>query len=127
MTPTLALNLDIQSEIIGKVGFITLNRPAALNALSLGMIQSITQTLIAWRDDDAVQAVAMRGVSKAGPFGAFCAGGDIRFFHQAAIAGDTALEDFFTEEYSLNHLIHNYPKPTIAFMDGIVMGGGMGR
>ena len=126
MTPTLALNLDIQSEIIGKVGFITLNRPAALNALSLGMIQSITQTLIAWRDDDAVQAVAMRGVSKAGPFGAFCAGGDIRFFHQAAIAGDTALEDFFTEEYSLNHLIHNYPKPTIAFMDGIVMGGGMG-
>jgi enoyl-CoA hydratase/carnithine racemase len=130
MTPTSPPNLDITSEIIaeiiGQVGFITLNRPAALNALSLGMIRSITQTLHAWRDDDAVQAVAMRGVSKAGPFGAFCAGGDIRFFHQAAIAGDAALEDFFTEEYALNHFVHNYPKPTIAFMDGIVMGGGMG-
>jgi enoyl-CoA hydratase/carnithine racemase len=117
---------DVLTEIIGHVGFITLNRPAALNALSLGMIRSITQTLFGWRDDEAVQAVAMRGVSKAGPFGAFCAGGDIRFFHQAAIAGDAALEDFFTEEYALNYLIHNYGKPTIAFMDGIVMGGGMG-
>ena len=56
----------------------------------------------------------------------FCAGGDIRFFHQAALANDPALETFFTEEYTLNHLIHNYPKPYIAFMDGIVMGGGMG-
>ena len=126
MTLTSPPNLDINSEIIGQVGFITLNRPAALNALSLGMIRSITQTLFAWRDDESVQAVAMRGVSKTGPFGAFCAGGDIRFFHQAAIAGDAALEDFFTEEYALNHLIHNYGKPTIAFMDGIVMGGGMG-
>ena len=59
-------------------------------------------------------------------FGGFCAGGDIRFFHQAALAGDPALDDFFTEEYTLNHLIHNYPKPYLAFMDGIVMGGGMG-
>ena len=126
MTPTSPLNLDIHSEIIGQVGLITLNRPAALNALSLGMIRSITQAMLAWRDDDAVQAVAMRGVSKTGPFGAFCAGGDIRFFHQAATAGDAALEDFFTEEYALNHLIHSYGKPTIAFMDGIVMGGGMG-
>ena len=73
-----------------------------------------------------VQAVAIRGSSKAGPFGAFCAGGDIRFFHQAALAGNPELEDFFTEEYALNHLIHTYPKPYIAFMDGIVMGGGMG-
>ena len=130
MTPTSPLNLEVQSqivcEIIGQIGLITLNRPAALNALSLGMIRSITQTLLAWRDDETVQAVAMRGVSKAGPFGAFCAGGDIRFFHQAAIAGDAALEDFFTEEYALNYFVHNYPKPTIAFMDGIVMGGGMG-
>ena len=126
MTLTNPPNLDINSEIIGQVGFITLNRPAALNALSLGMIRSITQTLLAWRDDESVQAIAMRGVSKTGPFGAFCAGGDIRFFHQAALAGDPALEDFFTEEYALNHLIHSYGKPTIAFMDGIVMGGGMG-
>ena len=117
---------EVLTEVRGSIGFITLNRPAALNALSLGMIRSITQTLLAWRDDDAVQAVAMRGASKTGPFGAFCAGGDIRFFHQAALAADAALEDFFTEEYALNHLIHSYRKPSIAFMDGIVMGGGMG-
>jgi enoyl-CoA hydratase/carnithine racemase len=71
-------------------------------------------------------AVAVRGSGKEGPFGAFCAGGDIRFFHQAAHAGDASLGDFFTEEYRLNHLIHTYSKPYIAFMDGIVMGGGMG-
>jgi enoyl-CoA hydratase len=70
--------------------------------------------------------VVVRGSNKEGPFGAFCAGGDIRYFHQAAMSGDVTLEDFFTEEYSLNHLIQNYPKPYIALMDGIVMGGGMG-
>ena len=76
-------------------------------------------------------AVAIRGSNKVGRpgspealFGGFCAGGDIRFFHQAALAGDGALDDFFTQEYTLNHLIHNYPKPYIAFMDGVVMGGG---
>jgi enoyl-CoA hydratase len=68
----------------------------------------------------------MRGMGKEGAFGAFCAGGDIRFFHQAALAGDPRLEDFFTEEYRLNHLIHHYPKPCMVFMDGVVMGGGMG-
>ncbi|MDM7455726.1 MAG: enoyl-CoA hydratase/isomerase family protein [Tepidimonas sp.] len=108
------------------VGRITLDRPRALNALDLGMIRSLTEALLAWRDDPAVVAVAIRGTSKDGPFGAFCAGGDIRFFHQAALAGDPRLEDFFTEEYTLNHLIFTYPKPYIAFMDGIVMGGGMG-
>ena len=125
-TVTLPQTDPIIAEIQGRVGFISLNRPAALNALSLGMIRGITRCLLEWRDNDAVQAVAMRGMSKAGPFGAFCAGGDIRFFHQAVLAGNPELEDFFTEEYSLNHLIHHYPKPTVAFMDGIVMGGGMG-
>lgn len=114
------------AEVRGRVGCITLNRPRALNALSLGMVRDITAALIAWRDDAQVLAVALRGMGKEGPFGAFCAGGDIRFFHQAALAGDPALEDFFTEEYALNHLIHTYPKPCIAFMDGICMGGGMG-
>src|SRR5450830_142931 len=116
----------VLSEVRGQVGFITLNRPKALNALSLPMIRALTQCLLAWRDDARVKAVAIRGSSKTGPFGAFCAGGDIRFFHQAALAGDPELEDFFTEEYMLNHLIHTYPKPSMAFMDGIVMGGGMG-
>ncbi|MEI8028362.1 MAG: enoyl-CoA hydratase/isomerase family protein [Comamonadaceae bacterium] len=116
----------VLTEVRGQVGFITLNRPKALNALSLPMIRTLTQCLLAWRDDDQIETVAIRGSNKDGPFGAFCAGGDIRFFHQAALAGNTELEDFFTEEYILNHLIHSYPKPYIAFMDGIVMGGGMG-
>ncbi|MDO9166789.1 MAG: enoyl-CoA hydratase/isomerase family protein [Rhodoferax sp.] len=117
---------DVLTEVRGQVGFITLNRPKALNALSLGMIRALTECLQVWHDDPAVKAVAIRGTNKTGPFGAFCAGGDIRFFHQAALAGNPELEDFFTEEYALNHLIHTYPKPYIAFMDGIVMGGGMG-
>jgi enoyl-CoA hydratase len=117
---------DVLTEVRGGVGRVTLNRPRALNALSLGMIRELTATLLAWRDDAAVASVAIRGTGKEGAFGAFCAGGDIRFFHQAALAGNPELEDFFTEEYTLNHLIHTYPKPYIAFMDGIVMGGGMG-
>lgn len=124
---------EIQTSVAGGVGLITLNRAKALNALSLPMVQALLATLRSWRDDPAVFAVAIRGTNKAGApgspdsfFGSFCAGGDIRFFHQAALANDPALETFFTEEYTLNHLIHNYPKPYIAFMDGIVMGGGMG-
>ena len=128
---------EIKSEIIierrGNAGLITLNRPKALNALSLGMVRELLATLLVWRDDPAVQLVAIRGsnkISRPGTpeafFGGFCAGGDIRYFHQAVMAGDASLEEFFTEEYKLNHLIHTYPKPYIAFMDGIVMGGGMG-
>jgi enoyl-CoA hydratase/carnithine racemase len=117
---------EVLIEVRGQVGFITLNRPRALNALSLGMVRDLMAILLAWQHDDAVLAVAIRGSNKEGPFGAFCAGGDIRFLHQAGSQGNPQLEDFFTEEYALNHLIHNYPKPYIAFMDGIVMGGGMG-
>lgn len=124
---------DVVIERAAAAGLITLARPRALNALSLPMIRALTSALLQWRDDGGVQVVAIRGSSKdpanaAGylPFGNFCAGGDIRFFHQAASAGDPQLEDFFTEEYQLNHLIHNYPKPVVAWMDGVVMGGGMG-
>ncbi|TAG28801.1 MAG: enoyl-CoA hydratase/isomerase family protein [Burkholderiales bacterium] len=121
----------VVAEERGNAGLITLNRPKALNALSLSMVRDITAALLKWRDQADIQLVAIRGMGKAAdgsfqPFGSFCAGGDIRFFHQAALAGDPALEDFFTEEYSLNHLIHTYPKPYIALMDGICMGGGMG-
>ena len=116
----------IITDVVAGVGLITLDRPAALNALNLDMVRDLTKTLTDWRDDIAVEAVAVRGSDKQGPFGAFCAGGDIRFFHTASIANDPDLEAFFTEEYRLNHLIFNYPKPYIAFMDGIVMGGGMG-
>ena len=124
---------DILMERRGGAGLLTLNRPKALNALSLEMIRQLTGVLISWRNDPDVTMVGIRGSNKLGKpgssealFGGFCAGGDIRFFHAAALAGDTALDDFFTEEYALNHLIHNYPKPYIAFMDGVVMGGGMG-
>ena len=117
---------EITTEVHGRAGCITLNRAKALNALSLEMVRAITAALLAWREDDRIEVVAVRGMGKEGPFGAFCAGGDIRFFHQAALAGDPRLEDFFTEEYTLNHLVHTYPKPYVAFMDGIVMGGGMG-
>ncbi|MDB5914339.1 MAG: 3-hydroxyisobutyryl-CoA hydrolase [Ramlibacter sp.] len=117
---------QVMTEVRGTAGWITLNRPKALNALSLDMIRDLTASLLRWRDDPAIERVALRGMGREGPFGAFCAGGDIRFFHQAVLAGDPRLEDFFTEEYTLNHLIHAYPKPYIVFLDGIVMGGGMG-
>ena len=128
---------DIVLERRGSAGLITLNRPKALNALSLQMVRDLTSALLDWRDDPTVLLVAIRGTNKKGQpgtpeslFGGFCAGGDIRFFHEAATSGEEskakALEDFFTEEYTLNHLIHTYPKPYIAFMDGVVMGGGMG-
>jgi enoyl-CoA hydratase/carnithine racemase len=130
-TENLAKDIVVQRR--GNAGLITLNRPKALNALSLPMVRDITAALIAWRDDPLVEMVAIRGSNKVGKpgtpealFGGFCAGGDIRFFHAAALAGDKALDEFFTEEYALNHLIHNYPKPYIAFMDGVVMGGSMG-
>jgi enoyl-CoA hydratase/carnithine racemase len=124
--PLALITPDVLAVRHGRVGCITLNRPRALNALSLDMVRALTNALLTWRDDPAVLAVAIRGSGKEGPFSAFCAGGDIRFFHQAALAGDPRLEDFFTEEYRLNHLVHTYPKPYIAFMDGVVMGGGMG-
>jgi enoyl-CoA hydratase/carnithine racemase len=117
---------DVVAEVHGRAGRITLNRPKALNALSLQMIRDVTSALLEWRDDDRIGVVTVRGQGRDGPFGAFCAGGDIRFFHQAALAGDAQLEDFFTEEYALDHLVHRYPKPIVAFMDGVVMGGGMG-
>ena len=116
----------IITDVVAGVGLVTLDRPAALNALNLNMIRDLTKTLNDWRDDPAIEAVAVRGSNKNGPFGGFCAGGDIRFFHAAGMSDDPDLEAFFTEEYQLNYLIFNYPKPYIAFMDGIVMGGGMG-
>ena len=117
---------EVIAELRGQVGCITLNRPRALNALSLGMVRDLMAVLLDWQKNDQVLAVAIRGSNKEGVFGAFCAGGDIRFLHAAGSVGNPQIEDFFTEEYALNHLIHHFGKPYIAFMDGIVMGGGMG-
>ena len=110
----------------GHLGILTLNRPQALNALSLEMIRRLTQHLRVWRDDPGIGAVLLRGAGRPGKAPAFCAGGDIRFFHEAALAGDPRVEDFFTEEYALDHLVHRFPKPVVALMDGVTMGGGMG-
>ncbi len=116
----------ILTRIEDAVGFITLNRPGALNALSLPMIRTLRETLDAWAADPAVQVVVLDTSSDKG----LCAGGDIRFFHEAAHSTPRGtsplLEDFFTEEYALNHLIANYPKPYVAMMVGVTMGGGMG-
>ncbi len=80
MTQTVS---EVLSEVRGQVGFITLNRPRALNALSLAMVRDLMAILLAWQSDERVLAVAVRGSNKEGAFGAFCAGGDIRFLHQA--------------------------------------------
>ena len=116
----------VQTHVSGRTGIISLNRPSALNSLSLDMVRAMTIALRAWHDDATISAVFVHSSSEK----AYCAGGDIRFFHQKGIAsakdGAALIEDFFTEEYSLNYLIHHYPKPYIALMDGVVMGGGMG-
>ncbi len=120
------MTAHIQTSIRNHLGIITLARPDVLNSLSLDMVRALTQALAQWRDDDAIHAVLIRGAGDK----AFCAGGDIRFFYDVGTAtpkgGSALLEDFFTEEYALNHLIHFYPKPYIALMHGVVMGGGMG-
>jgi len=116
----------VQTRVANRTGIITLDRPKALNSLSLDMVRDLTTVLLAWRDDAAIDAVVLGSSSEK----ALCAGGDIRFFHEVGHAtpmgGSALLEDFFTEEYALNHLIHFYPKPYVALMDGVVMGGGMG-
>lgn len=116
----------IEAEVRGRVGLLALNRPQALNALSLEMVRSLHAALMAWREDPSVVAVALRGNSRQGPFGTFCAGGDLRFFYEQTLQENPQVGNFFTEEYALDALIHAYPKPVIACMDGIVMGGGMG-
>jgi len=126
LIPELLSGGHVQAEVNGCLGLITLNRPEAMNALTLPMIRDLTRLLQHWHVHPAIQAVVLAGRMREGKAPAFCAGGDIRFFHRAALAGDPALGDFFTEEYALNHLIHHYAKPYIALMDGIVMGGGMG-
>ncbi|MGE7417378.1 enoyl-CoA hydratase/isomerase family protein [Methylobacterium tarhaniae] len=107
----------------GAAGFITLNRPKALNALTLEMVRAMRRVLDAWAADPAVTRVVVQGAGER----AFCAGGDIRRIHEEGSAGHYAqAETFFREEYELNALIQRYPKPYVALIDGIVMGGGVG-
>lgn len=114
---------DVRAYVANRIGFLELNRPKALNALSVGMIRTMQQALDAWRDDPDVVAVVVHSPHPR----AFCAGGDVRFFHDAWQRGDRdAVDTFFIEEYTLNHAIFTYPKPYVALMHGVVMGGGMG-
>ncbi|KVP08269.1 3-hydroxyisobutyryl-CoA hydrolase [Burkholderia ubonensis] len=114
---------DVRAYVANRIGFLELNRPKALNALSVGMIRTLHAALDTWRDDPEVVAVVVYSPHAR----AFCAGGDVRFFHDAWQRGDRdAVDTFFIDEYSLNHAIFTYPKPYIALMHGVVMGGGMG-
>jgi len=107
----------------GRAGRILLNRPQALNALDLDMIRVLTRVLMEWRDDAHVHVVVIEGAGDR----AFCAGGDIRALRDAVLSGNRATADaFFSEEYALNRMIAGYPKPYVALIDGICMGGGIG-
>ena len=112
----------ILCEIRNRIGFITLNRPAALNALSLGMIQDLRSTLEQLACDLNINAVLIRGAGEK----AFCAGGDIRAIYESYQNADALHREFFLTEYPVDYLMHSYPKPYIALIDGIIMGGGMG-
>jgi enoyl-CoA hydratase len=114
---------DVVVRAHGALRRITLNRPQALNAITLDMVATMTALLRAWADDPAVGAVLLDGAGGR----AFAAGGDIRALYDAAKSGDKKLpEKFWATEYRLNVLIARYPKPVIALMDGVVMGGGVG-
>lgn len=107
----------------GNLGLITLNRPKLLNAITLGMCQQINQMLIKWSTAEHIKAIVILGTGDR----AFSAGGDIKYLYDKGSNQEyDAVRDFFSEEYRLNHRIHNYPKPFIALLDGITMGGGVG-
>ncbi|GAB4179571.1 MAG: enoyl-CoA hydratase/isomerase family protein [Thalassobaculales bacterium] len=114
---------EIQFERRGGIGLVTLNRPRALNALTLAMIEAMSPQLDAWAADPAVHAVVVRGAGER----AFCAGGDVRAVYDSVKTTPSDLHRvFFAAEYRLNRQIHRYPKPYIALIDGVTMGGGVG-
>ena len=107
----------------GQIGVITLSRPQALNALTLSMAQAIHEQLEKWQFDTTVSAVMIESQAEK----IFCSGGDIRWLYEAGQYRDSSsLRQFFECEYRLNNYIHNYPKPYIALVDGLVFGGGVG-
>jgi enoyl-CoA hydratase/carnithine racemase len=116
------MSTELLVEIRNHIAFVTLSRPQALNSLSYGMVKELAQLLHKWENDDSIHAVLVRGAGEK----AFCAGGDIRYIYDSFKADKTEHLQFFCDEYQLDHTIHRYPKPYIALMDGIVMGGGMG-
>lgn len=111
---------DIRFERKGKAGFVTLTRPKTLNAINHTMIRALAEALDAWRDDPDVDVVAIKAEGRA-----FSAGGDILDIYNAGLAGNPPV-GFFADEYRLNAAIARFPKPYVALIDGIVMGGGVG-
>ena len=121
MSHASASNVELSRE--GRIGRILLNRPRALNALDRGMVREIAAGLHQWRDDPAIHAIVIEGAGGK----AFCAGGDIRAIRQLSVEGrHDEVEAFFADEYALNQMIADYPKPYVALVDGICMGGGIG-
>ncbi|AKQ42788.1 enoyl-CoA hydratase [Aurantiacibacter atlanticus] len=119
--------MTLQSEIHvhrhGAVGHISLNRPKAINALTQDMCEAMADTLLEWRNDDAITAIILDHAEGRG----FCAGGDVQLVRRSALEDDGAAgRAFFRAEYRLNHMMFTYSKPIIAFMDGVTMGGGVG-
>ncbi|WP_205342514.1 enoyl-CoA hydratase/isomerase family protein [Denitrificimonas caeni] len=110
------------TDVRNRVGHLTLNRVSAFNAINLEMVRGIQQQLDEWAADEEVVAVVLRANGDK----AFCAGGDIRELYANAKQGNSLNATFFSEEYALDQWIHAYPKPMIALMDGLVLGGGMG-
>ena len=113
---------DVLVREHGALRRLTLNRPKALNALTLGMAATMTTYLRAWAGNDSAGAVLIDGAGERG----LCAGGDLRALYDAAKAKDSLPEKFWATEYHLDVLIARYPKPIVAIMDGVVMGGGVG-
>lgn len=113
---------DIRFERRGRIGLVTLDRQPALNALTHAMVLALRDALDGWADDPAVAAV----VVTAAPGRAFCAGGDIRQVYEMGRGGGARRNAFFRDEYRLNARIERYPKPYVALVDGVCMGGGVG-
>lgn len=116
------MHREILFEARNHIGFVTLNRPVALNALTLSMVLQMHAQLWEWAQDPSIHAVVVKGAGDK----AFCAGGDVRAIHESLVSSSSLHRDFPAAEYRLDHFIHGYPKPYVALMDGIVMGGGMG-
>ena len=114
---------DIRFEVTGAIGRVTLDRPKALNALTLDMTRRLDARLVEWAGDGRIGAVVIEGAGDR----AFCAGGDVRALYESMRRpGDSLTADFYREEYTLNHRIFAFPKPYVALIDGVVMGGGVG-
>lgn len=113
---------EIRAHKEGAAGRLRLNRPKALHSLDLGMVQAMTAALLDWREDPEMRIVLIDHAEGRG----FCAGGDVVGIARSVEGQDAAARAFFFHEYRLNHLMYTYPKPGVAFMDGVTMGGGVG-